>query len=49
MNANQEHITEESLAEKIERAKQLYNLYNNITFGSEEDSAKSRYILQKIT
>jgi len=39
----------ESYSEKLERAKQLYQIYNNITFGSEEDSTNSRYLLQKIT
>ena len=38
----------ENYADKLEKAKKLYALFNNITFGSEEDSTKSRYILQKI-
>jgi hypothetical protein len=38
----------EDFAEKIERAKKLFSLYNNITFGSKIESTQSRIILQKI-
>ncbi len=48
MEQSHENIQTSDYADKIERAKQLYCLYNNITFGSQEDSTKSRYILQKI-
>ena len=48
MEQSMENTESESYAEKIERAKQLYCLYNNITFGGEAISATSRSILQKI-
>jgi len=35
-------------SEKIEKARKLYQLFNNITFGSEEDSAESREILKQV-
>jgi hypothetical protein len=48
MEQSIENLQTESLADKIQRAKHLYTLYNNITFGSQEVSSESRYILQKI-
>ena len=43
-----EDMTLEEYQEKIERAKKLFQLYNNITFGSKIESTQSRIILQKI-
>jgi len=35
------------LAERIERAKQLYCLFNNITFGNKAEANESRNILKQ--
>jgi len=49
MKQSLEPMQSEDYSEKIEKARKLYQLFNNITFGNEEDSAESREILKQIT
>jgi adenylate cyclase class IV len=44
----QEQESLEDFEAKIERAKKLFSLYNDITFGNKAEVAKSRIILKQI-
>ena len=43
-----ENQQNDDFSEKLEKAKKIYCLLNNITFGDEIESAKSRIVLQRI-
>jgi hypothetical protein len=44
----QQETTVEDFTEKIERAKKLYVLFNDVTFGNKIESAQSRIVLRKL-
>jgi len=38
----------ESYEQKIERAKKLYSLFNDISFGNKIDAIKSRIVIKQV-
>jgi acyl-CoA-binding protein len=44
----QQETTVEEFTEKIERAKKLYALFNDVTFGDKIESTQSRIVLRKL-
>ena len=48
MQQMMENVTQDDFSQKLEKAKQIYCLLNDITFGNEKESALSRMRLNRL-